>query len=247
MAGATEDQENGPRVSPELVQKVCGILRVATARQEELASEILSIGTAFASHRSIECFWGLPGEQRKAIRKLIRSAEDTLIALYSVSAEYLVALEPMLQCPSPLVGDDDLITRTRTALLELHEAALRFDKAYKPRRGAAVDLILEEAVRALMGLFARNDFDAPQVTPCRENQDPKLRNKEAEAIAELLCGIDPKTQVRSVVNMITAVKSGRPPSEAHLHEIWRTALSATTGRRYEAVMDRKFKASPGPI
>lgn len=223
MPTNTGEDEIRYAASPELICEVCDILQLGDNCRERIAGEILRIGTQFATGREVKCFWGTPGEQRDAIRRLIRATEGMLIALYSVAPEYLVALEPMLEQPVHSLGDEDLISRTRTSLLELHEAAVRFDKAYKPKPGAAVDIILEEAVREMIDLFADSGFDPPKVGPGREGHEPKLRNKEAQAVGKLITGIDSRTELRSVVNMINAVRRGRPPSEPHLHKIWDTA------------------------
>jgi len=221
MTATTDDVSNVPVLPAELLQSVCEALGVDHLDRASFSAELRSIGVAFAEGREVEHLWGVPGEQRTAIRRLIRSLENTLIALYSVTPEYLVAFEPLLDKAKPS-STDDLLTRTIDSLFAFHEAAVRFDERYKPNKGAPPDLVLEEAVRDLLDLFQDNGFGKPLVTPGREEQQPTFRNKEAKAIDCLLRGIDPKTEPRSIVNMVMAVNRRRRPSESHLEQIWRT-------------------------
>ncbi|MBA3512330.1 hypothetical protein [Sphingomonas sp.] len=159
-----------------------------------------------------------PGDQRAAIRRMAVAIDKVLDALHEVSPEYQVALAPML---GREFQTRDLVPEARSVLVSLREAALLFDAAFHPPRGAPPNIGLEEAVRGVIDLLLSVGCALPEVSSGREHMPPRLINAEAKAIGLLIQSVS-NLQVGTIVNMITKVRSNAKATEPIEFAIWRT-------------------------
>lgn len=95
-------------------------------------------------------------------------------------------------------------------------------KHYEPKRGAAANLPLEEAIRTLLPLI---EMTTRRMATTSQNKNkpggPTLRSPEAQAVGILLQGVDPKLAAATIANMIEKVRRQPEETESHLRAIMR--------------------------
>ena len=208
-----------PVVSDELIDEVMTRLTHNDAtHRDELKRGLKRIARVWALNSWCHPYRIEPGEQRAAIRKVAKAANKILDALLDVTPEFQVALSPML-------GEEfrsrDCVAEARESLNNLLKAAILFDQAYEPAKGAKGDFDLEEAVRDLFYLFEAVGLPAPKAISGRNGVEPKLTSPEAIAIGFLLQNFA-TLPTRKIANMIIKVRSNRKPTEPVEFAIFRT-------------------------
>lgn len=159
-----------------------------------------------------------PGDQRLKIQRVVTTIDDALDAILKVAPEYRVALGPNL---GPEFQSREIILEVESALYVLRKAALLFDDAFEPRRGARPNIDLEYAIRDLVDLFLASGLSFPKVILGRGGAPSRLINAEAKAIDLLVRSLS-DISTRAIANMIEKVRKSPNPTDPPEFAIWRT-------------------------
>ena len=85
-------------LSPEALNEIIDILGVVEPiLRSQLRDTLLAEAESYLLNRSVEPYWGIPGEQRKALRQLLKRLDGTLDAMDAIAPEYAVALDGLLE------------------------------------------------------------------------------------------------------------------------------------------------------
>jgi hypothetical protein len=222
-----------PEASASLINRVCDTLGISTdAGHASLRDELGLIARAYLRNK-VPPEYASAKAQRRALRKLLKSVERSLVDMTAVAAEYVVALDFARE-----PGGENTLETAREALFQLHLAISRFDERYRPSKGPAADLALEEAVRDLCLRF-EDLIGEPVRARLNKHMDcePELASAGARAIGILLQGVDPSLSHTKIGHMIEKVYAQPEPSLTNLDILIRINpdmdldLSLLTARR----------------
>ena len=211
-------------MSPEALDEIIGTLGVVEPTlHSQLRETLLAEAGSYLLNRSVEPYWGVPGEQRKAFRQLLKRLDGTLDAMDAIAPEYAVALDALLEREEKRkTPRESIFLETEQLISRLCRLIVRFDAEYKPKKGRAPDLTLEEAVRNLIGIIEPITGQFPQVQMNKHNgENPALKSPEARAIGMVLQCVDPSLDEVRIVNMIEKIRAQPDESEWHLDALIR--------------------------
>jgi hypothetical protein len=140
--------------------------------------------------------------EKKAIGKVARHLEMALIELMGLAPEYVAAVDTMMG-----ELDIDAPADVRNSVARAYFATSKFLDMFQPVGGRDPDLPLREAVQALIKLFAELGLEPTSVRMNKANgRSPELKSTTAQAMGDLLIGVNPKLTKTSIVNMIEDVR-----------------------------------------
>jgi hypothetical protein len=140
--------------------------------------------------------------EKKAIGKVARHLEKALIELMGLAPEYVAAVNTMMGELDTAAAAD-----VRNSVAKAYLATSKFLDMFEPVGGRDPDLPLREAVQALTNLFAEVGFEPASVRMNKAScRSPELKSSTAQAMGDLLTGVNPKLTKTSIVNMIEDVR-----------------------------------------
>ena len=160
------------------------------------------IARGYLIDRSIPAAMRTAAAEKKVIGKVTRHLEKALVELMILAPEYVAAV-------NSIMGelDIDAPADVRNSVARAYFSTSKFLDMFKPVDGRDPDLPLREAVQALTNLFAELRLEPASVRMNKANgRSPELKSTTAQAMGDLLIGVNPKLTKTSLVNMIEDVR-----------------------------------------
>ena len=198
------------------------LLPLDTKEGAVFLTQLEEAARSYVLFKTIVPLYGTPKEQKRAIVQLVETLDKALAIIDGIAREYQVTIDGMIDWEKP---DRFELPNSRTRIWKVRDAAATFLRRYEPRRGAAPNLPLEEAIRTLLPLV---EMMTGRMATTSQNKNkpggPSLKSPEAQAVGILLQSVDPKLTTAKIVNMIEKVRRQPEETESHLGAIMRADL-----------------------
>jgi hypothetical protein len=196
----------------------------------------------YVGFKSILPYYGTPKQQKQSITRLVTALNRALAILEGIAPEYMVELEAMIERASP-EEDQRAKWDSPAAIRKLRDAGRRFLRGYDPKKGAATNLPLEEAIKTLVPIIEEATGGKVAVSQNKNKPGgPSLNSPEVQAIGVLLQGVDRSVTTTAIVNMIEKVRRQPEQSESHLDAISRADPLAELDMSLHPGRDRPERA-----
>jgi hypothetical protein len=141
-----EEGECDPVALQDALTQMRQLLRLGNTEEDAVfLTQLEEAARSYVAFKSIIPLYGTPKQQRAVIVQLVETLDKALAIMGAIASEYQVTIDGMIDWENPDRFD---LPDAKTRIWKVRGAAATFLRHYEPKRGAAPNLPLEEAIRS---------------------------------------------------------------------------------------------------
>lgn len=194
-----------------VIEQVLDELGLTGETREILCSNLAEVRTAYATQHSLRfpVTISSKGEKEK-IRRFSAAARKLLSISRNILPDYSHAVEYTANRTWDETESHRSMEDLQRELAAFIQGSDIFLANYRPKKGVKSNVLLEDAVRALIWhIELATNIPATISRNKHSTGTPTLKSKSARAIGIFLRGIDPALTETAIANMIDNVKAGK--------------------------------------
>ncbi len=194
-----------------LIEQVLDELGLTSETKEVLCSNIAEVRSAYATKRSLGLKSTISSkDEKEKIRRFSTAARKLLSISRDISPDYSHAVEYTANRTWDETESHRSMEDLQRELAAFVQGSNIFLANYRPKKGVKSNVLLEDAVRALIWhIELATNIPATISRNKHSTGTPTLKSKSAQAIGIFLLSIDPALTETAIANMIDNVKAGK--------------------------------------